>query len=84
VASDCKTVVNDIKTGTGGPYGAIIEEIKSRAASLRECSFVFESRAVNFEAHKLARFTSSLDLGRHMWLGIPYDLYIPVNILEVQ
>jgi hypothetical protein len=84
VASDCKTVVNDIKNGTGGPYGAIIEEIKSRAASLRDCSFVFESRTVNFEAHKLARFTSSLELGRHLWLGIPYDLHIPVNIFEVQ
>jgi hypothetical protein len=84
VASDCKTVVNDIKNGSGGPYGAIIEEIKSRAASLRDCSFVFESRAVNFEAHNLARFTSSLEIGRHLWLGIPYDLNIPVNILEVQ
>jgi hypothetical protein len=84
MASDCKTMVNDIKNGSGGRYGAIIEEIKSRAASLRECSYVFESQAVNFEAHNLARFTTTLGIGRHLWLGIPYDQNILVNILDDQ
>jgi hypothetical protein len=64
--------------------GAIIEEIKSRAASIRKCFYVFESRAVNFEAYNLVRFTTSLGIGRHLWLGIPYDLNIPVNILKDQ
>jgi hypothetical protein len=61
-----------------GRYGPIIEEIKTRATLLQECSFVFEGQAVNFEAHNLARFATTLGIGRHLWLSIPYD-NIPVN-----
>jgi hypothetical protein len=78
VASDCKTLVKDIKSGSKGHYGPIIEEIKTRATLLQECSFVFEGQAVNFEAHNLARFATTLGIGRHLWLSIPYD-NIPVN-----
>jgi hypothetical protein len=81
VASDCKRMVSDIKSGSKGRYGCRIEEIKLRSTQFQECSFVFESGVVNFKAHNLARFTTSLGIGRHLCLGIPYDINIPVNIL---
>jgi ribonuclease HI len=83
VASDCKVVIDDITGGTNGRYGAIILEIKERASRLHEKSFSFGGRASNFEAHNLARFSTSLDIGRHLWLGNPYSDEIPVNIMLI-
>jgi hypothetical protein len=74
-------VIDDIAGGTNGRYGAIILEIKDRASRLQEKTFAFEGRASNFEAHNLARFSTSLDIGRHLWLGNPYSDEIPVNIM---
>jgi hypothetical protein len=81
VASDCASVVTDIRGGSMGRNGSIISEIRSRAATLSSCSFVHEGRASNFEAHNLARHALSLDVGRHMWLLAPYADHIPVNII---
>jgi hypothetical protein len=72
VASDCKQVVDDIARGSQGTYGVIIREIKLRSQPF-QCSFTFESRAVNIEAHKLAKFSLSLAQGRHVWYGQPHD-----------
>jgi hypothetical protein len=74
-------VVNDIVEGTMSKYGAIVLEIRGRAAHMNECKFIFEGRASNFEAHNLARFILSFGVGRYVWLGTPYDANIPVNIL---
>jgi hypothetical protein len=76
-------VIDDIVRGTNGRYGAIILEIKDRASRLHEKSFSFERRASNFEAHNLARFSTSLHIGRHLWLGNPYSDEIPVNIMLI-
>jgi hypothetical protein len=81
VASYCKVVIDDITGGTNRRYGAIILEIKDRAGRLQEKTFAFEGRVSNFEAHNLARFFTSLDIGRHLWLGNPYSDEIPVNIM---
>jgi hypothetical protein len=81
VASNCKPVVEDIMEGTMGRYGAIVSEIRVRAAQMNECKFVFEGRASNFEAHNLARFMLSFGVGGYVWLGTPHDVNIPVNIL---
>ena len=72
VASDCQQVVSDISRRTRGQYGAIISEINLKV-SLFQCSFTFESRAVNYEAHRLAKFCLSQGPGRHVWLGTPHD-----------
>ena len=72
VASDCKQVIGDIARDSQGPYGAIIREIKLRSSPLL-CNFTFKSRAVNLEAHKLAKFSLCLPPGRHVWLGQPHD-----------
>jgi ribonuclease HI len=81
VASDCASVVTHIRGGSMGRNGSIISEIRSRAATLSSYSFVHEERASNFEAHNLARYALSLDVGRHMWLLTPYADHIPVNII---
>jgi hypothetical protein len=60
VALDCKTVVSDISDGSSGRYGSIVEEIKARSRILEKCSFVFEGRASNSEAHNLARYSVNL------------------------
>ena len=80
IACDNKTVVADSNNGTEGPYSAIIKEIRARARSFRSCEFIFEGRARNIDAHNLAKFSSSLDVGRHLWLGVPHDQFvIPVK-----
>ena len=78
IACDNKTVLADINNGTEGLYSAIIKEIRAR--SFRSYEFIFEGRARNIDAHNLAKFSSSLDVGRHLWLGVPHDQFvIPVN-----
>jgi hypothetical protein len=81
IASDCKTSISDITTGSWGNYGAIISEIKDWSSLFQDCTFVHEGRASNFEAHNLARFSTSLGVGSHVWLGNPYDINILVNIV---
>ena len=83
VSSDCKQVIDDIAKGVQGSYGAIISEIKARAAHF-SCNFIHESRRVNVEAHKLAKFSTSLSLGRHVWLGQPHDQRCIPPIVEFE
>lgn len=72
VASDAKGVVNAINNSCMGPNGAIIAEINS-LSSLFSFTFTFEPRAVNVEAHSLAKHAFSLGPGRHLWLGQSHD-----------
>ena len=82
VGSDCKTVVEDIQSGTSASYGAVIHEIIEHSASFHLCKIVHEFRSSNFEAHNLAKHALSLGGGRHVWLGHPGDLsFVPVNIV---
>ena len=83
VISDCKEVIEDIRCRTLGTYAPVVKEIIVRAASFDECSFSHEFRNSNFEAHKLAKFATLLDLGHHLWLATPHDLVnVPSNILH--
>ena len=84
VASDCQEAVNYINRGTGGPNAGLVHEITNHSNSFVSCSFVFERRNFNFEAHNLAKFACNLDIGRHVWLGYPHDpnlvpMTIPLN-----
>jgi len=72
VASDAKAVVNAINNSDQGVNGAIIAEINS-LSSLLSFTFTYESRAVNVEAHSLAKHAFSLGPGRHLWLGQSHD-----------
>jgi hypothetical protein len=72
VASDCYSIVSDIREGSLGRIGSIISEIRSKAALFDDCSFIHEGRVSNLEAHSLARHALPLDVGHHVWLLAPY------------
>ena len=74
VAPDCKEVVSDIYKGMGGLYASIVKEIISQGSQFLVCSFLFEGRETNFEAHSLAKHTLGQSPGRHLWLVNPLDL----------
>ncbi|XP_073357724.1 uncharacterized protein [Aegilops tauschii subsp. strangulata] len=81
IASDAKEVVSAIHNDSMGAYGAIIKEIRVQQSSLH-CNFCFEGRLNNLEAHRLAKHSLSLGLGRHVWLGQPHDLNcIPLHVV---
>ena len=83
VASNCKEVVSNISEGNGGTHAHIIREIKQMESEFQSCSFIFECRTTNIEAHSLAKYALSLSNGRHVWLLQPPNLRcIPQNILE--
>lgn len=76
IASDSKQV-RDINNGSRGSYKAIINEINLQA-TLFTCTFTFESRSINVEAHSLAKFS----LRRHVWFGQPHDpICIPQTVV---
>lgn len=80
IASDSMIVIRDIEAKTGGVHAAVIKEIVDR--KFLDCSFVYESRRRNFEAGSLAKFSLSLQFGRHLWLDLPHDdVAIPPNIV---
>ena len=58
IASDCKSVIEDILNVKGGMHGNIIKEIKSMAAEFDSVSFNHEDRASNVEVGCLAKHTS--------------------------
>lgn len=80
VASNWKEVIQDIKSFFGGKHASFIREIIKAAAEFQSCSFIFEERETNIEAHGLAKFALNLSIGRHLWLGQPPDIQcITVN-----
>lgn len=80
IACDSKQVVSDINRASKGRYGAIVSEIILNSAHFH-CNFVFEGRTVNYEAHRLAKHSLRLGLGRHVWLGQPHDQNcIPLSV----
>ena len=80
VASDAKQVVRDIAEGFHGKHGAIINKIKAYSTAF-SCSFIFESRDSNVEAHRLARYALNLAPMRHVWFGQPHDVnIIPLSV----
>ncbi|KAE8817621.1 F-box/WD-40 repeat-containing protein [Hordeum vulgare] len=84
VASDCKTMVDDIKHRTHGKHGAIIVEIIERSHAFSACNVIHAFRSSNIEAHRLARHALSLGYGRHVWFGQAGDLdFLPVMVDSV-
>ena len=75
IASDSTQVVNGIERGSSSTYGCIISEIKQQA-SLINCKFTFEGRASNTDADRLAKFSNTLDQGRHLWFIHPMILVV--------
>jgi hypothetical protein len=79
VASDCLEVVQGLEEKNMGLFGSVLLEIRERAQQRVNTTFIHERRASNGEAHRLARFASSLPVGRYTWLVEPLEgLNIPV------
>jgi hypothetical protein len=61
----------------------VLHEVKSNAAHLEEVIFRHENRSSNIDAHNLACFAVSGNLGRQVWLIHPPEgLCILNNILN--
>ena len=83
VSSDCSTAVKEVKAGKARRCAAIIKEINERSKEFESCIFIHERRSRNLEADALAKFSRSLDIGRHVWFTQPHDIVtIPVNLFE--
>ena len=65
-----------------GLVGSLVTEIVERSSLFQPCTFVHERRNFNFEAHNLAKFACNLAIGRHLWLGLPPDQLVPLNIIQ--
>lgn len=84
MASNCKVVVEEVKTGSYAVYGAILQEVRNLSLDFFSCHLVHEFRSNNFEAQNLAKFSLDLGVGLHAWLGQPGALhFVPVNIGDV-
>ncbi|XBH73483.1 hypothetical protein VPH35_100572 [Triticum aestivum] len=84
VASDYLRVIQNLRSDTQlGDNCMIIKEINTKRSSFLACDIGHERRSCNMEAHRLARFATTLSVGRHLWLSSsPTDhLCIPMNIL---
>jgi hypothetical protein len=53
-----------------GHFSAIIHEIEAMPRLRGGVSFRHESRRSNGEAHSLARYATTLQPGRHLWLAL--------------
>ncbi|KAE8772701.1 putative cysteine-rich receptor-like protein kinase 20 [Hordeum vulgare] len=78
VTSDCKVVEHELSKDNSSAYGAVIHEIMDHSSSFDFCSFSHEFRSSNFEAHNVAKHALSLGGGRHIWLGHPGNLKVPM------
>jgi hypothetical protein len=70
-------VVEDIKEGSFGRYGQIVE-IKITSNTFDHYSVVHENRASNFEAYNLAKLVIAHGVGCYTWLGALLILCISV------
>ena len=73
IACDCLPVVQDIRSGSRGVYGAVIREIADLMKLFEDVKVVHENRNSNGDAHNLVKFVLSLPAGRHIWLLEPPD-----------
>lgn len=82
IGTDCMATINHLKENYMGSSSTIIHEIKLKMRELEDVRMEHEKREHNGEAHNLAKASSSLDLGRHLWLtDTPQFMYLPHMIL---
>jgi hypothetical protein len=82
VASDCLEVLNAIRDRSKCSYYFILREISQRRSEFTQVKFCHEKRCYNFHAHNLARWSISLDHGRHLWLLNSPDITIVPMCIE--
>ena len=80
VSSDCLEVISSMKSANLGRFSTILKEIKASTSGFSVVSFIHEKRELNREAHSLARGSTSLNVGRHIWLlETPDTICIPIR-----
>ena len=67
------SVVRNIKGGSMGAYGHIVQEINARVGAFVSSEFIHEGRASNVDAHVLARSLVYCEIGRKVWLLSPLE-----------
>ena len=85
ITCEDRSLLEDIKQGTGGLHAMIVQEIKANVRLFQSCIFTFVKRTSSSEVVKVGKFSFSLDLGRHVWLLAPHDpVCIPsvLNLVE--
>jgi hypothetical protein len=84
MASDCLNVIKELNAGCSqGQQCTIIKEILMKKLGFHVATFNHERREANGDAHRLARSTTSLTVGRHVWFSdSPCDLGVFVNIIN--
>lgn len=65
-ASDCVTVMKNLRSKGKCPGGHIELKIEERAKSIEEVCFAYENMASNTKSHNLACYALSLPAGRHL------------------
>jgi hypothetical protein len=70
---DCLTMINALRQSFYSSFSMVLDEVKSNAAQLEEVAFRHENRSSNIDAHNLARFAVSCNLGCQVWLIRPPD-----------
>jgi ribonuclease HI len=82
VVSDCLEAINNINSRTACHYAAVLRDIDLRRGSFNNISFGHEHRQNNAEAHALAKASTTLAFGRHVWLvSLPEIICIPMNVV---
>jgi len=73
ISGDSKNTISDIGEEAGGLHSLITSEIVATKSLFEVCNFIFEGRNYNPDAHYLAKFATSLNQGRHLWIEDPHD-----------
>jgi hypothetical protein len=71
--------VRMIQEGSLGVCTQVVKEIKDARSNFKEIVVCHEGRWSNGEAHRLARSSILVDIGRHVWFVTPPEgVNIPV------
>lgn len=80
IATYCLIVVNNLENSHLGRSNPIIQDIKEMMTEFDEVHIMHEKREHKWEARDLAKFSVTLDSGRHLWLLNPPDfMYLPLS-----
>jgi hypothetical protein len=84
LVTDCLDVVKGLRDGDLEEYNGIMLNIRDMVSLRGGTTFGHEWREFNVEAHRLARFASSLPVGHYVWfLDPPIKLQTRVNAVTV-
>lgn len=64
MASDCKVVIEAIKSVSIASYGVVVHEIREHSSAFVSCVSSHEFRTSNVEAYNLAKHAMTLGVGR--------------------